>query len=158
MDSAEVMLLLGGNVGEVAATQERAIAMINERIGPVLARSRPHRTEPWGFSDPRPFLNRAVLVRTDRAPRAVLDLCLAIEGELGRTRDPSARYAPRTIDIDILWIGGLVVSEPGLTVPHPRIHERAFALGPAADVAPGWRHPRLGRTVLQLLDDLRPQP
>ena len=166
MGSGEVLLLLGGNVGEVTATQERAVALIAERVGPVLARSRPHWTEPWGFSDPRPFLNQALLVRTALSPRALLTACLAIEHELGRVRPALLRrrlregaagggYAARTIDIDILLIDGTVVKDADLAVPHPRLHERAFALAPAADVTPGWRHPVLGRTVLQLLDDLR---
>lgn len=150
----ETLLLLGGNIGDVRGTFARAEALIAGRCGTILARSRDHWTEPWGFTDDRLFLNRALLAETLLGPAALMDALLAIEAELGRQRTTAGRYSARTIDIDILLIGGRVVELPALVVPHPRLHERAFALGPAADIAPGWRHPRLGRTVLQLLRGL----
>jgi 2-amino-4-hydroxy-6-hydroxymethyldihydropteridine diphosphokinase len=150
---AEVIVLLGGNVGDPCAILASATVRIVERIGPVLAQSRDHWTEPWGFQDDRLFLNRAIIVDTGSSPEAVLDNLLAIERELGRKRLSKVRYAPRTIDLDILFIGELMVDLPQLVVPHPRVHERAFALGPAADIAPSLVHPVLGRTVLDLLND-----
>lgn len=151
----EVLLLLGGNVGDVRATLAEAAVRIGDRVGTVRATSRDHWTAPWGFTDDRPFLNKALLVRTALQPAAVLAACLRIEEELGRVRDPHARYGPRTIDIDLLLQGARTITTPGLTLPHPRLHERAFALAPAADVAPGLVHPLLGRTLLRALDDLR---
>lgn len=151
----ETVLLLGGNLGDLLATFVKAEALINERLGTVLARSRDHWTEPWGFTDERLFLNRALLVRSDLNPTALLEGVLRIERELGRIRDPAVRYSARTIDIDILLIGDRVIDLPQLQVPHPRMHERAFALSPAADITPNWVHPLLHRTVLKLLNDLR---
>lgn len=150
----EALLLLGGNIGEVRVMLDRAEAMINEQVGSVLSRSRDHWNEPWGFQDERLFLNLALVVRTDLSPPDVLHRCLAIEHQLGRTRGSGPRYSSRTIDIDLLLCGDRVISSPELTVPHPRMHERAFALAPAADVVPDWSHPILDRTVLNLLNDV----
>ncbi|HRH37517.1 MAG TPA: 2-amino-4-hydroxy-6-hydroxymethyldihydropteridine diphosphokinase [Flavobacteriales bacterium] len=151
----DVLLLLGGNVGDPPATLAKAEALIAERCGTILAHSRDHRTEPWGFVDEHLFLNRAVLLSSAMEPVALMKELLAIETELGRVRNSEQRYAARTIDIDILLIGDRVISEEALIVPHPRLHERAFALAPAADIVPGWIHPMLHRSVLQLLNDLR---
>lgn len=151
---AEVLLLLGGDRGELEATFAQAAARIAARIGPVLAQSRDHWTEPWGFTDDHLFLNRALLITSAMDPRAIMPELLRIETELGRVRDAAVRYAPRTLDIDMLMVGEEVIDAPGLTVPHPRMHQRAFALAPAADVAPGWMHPLLRRTVLHLLNDV----
>lgn len=153
--TTDALLLLGGNVGDPAATLRQAEVLIAQRCGEVSARSRDHWTEPWGFEDDRLFLNRAVLLRSTLGPVELLTELLAIERELGRVREATARYSARTIDIDILLIGDLVITDPRLTVPHPRMHERRFALAPAADIVPLWVHPLRGRTVLQLLFDLR---
>ncbi len=151
----EALLLLGGNIGEVEATLGRAERMIEDRAGAILSRSRDHWTEPWGFADERLFLNRALIIGTQHDPQQLMAALLGIEAELGRTREPQERYTARSIDIDILLIGDRVIEVPGLSVPHPRMHERAFALEPAADIAPHWRHPVLGRTVFELVRDLR---
>lgn len=152
----EALLLLGGNIGDPKLILSQAEALIEERAGRMLSRSRDHWTEPWGFSDERLFLNRAVLLNTTLEPLELLGELLAIELALGRNRSDEHRYAPRTIDIDILLIGNQVIDAPALQVPHPRLHERAFALASAADVAPLWVHPKLNRTVIELLNDLRP--
>lgn len=153
----EAVLLLGGNVGDVAGTFRKAEEAIVARIGAILSRSRDHHTEPWGFNDGRLFLNRALIVASDLDPRSLMNGCLTIEQDLGRVRDGSPVPKARTIDIDILFIGDQVIDQPGLHVPHPRVHERAFALGPAADVAPDLVHPLLKRTVLHLLNDVLQQ-
>lgn len=150
----EALLLLGGNIGDVSATMERADEMIGEQVGTVLSRSRDHWTEPWGFQDDRLFLNRALVVGTELSPQSLLEKCLDIERRLGRTLGSVERYSARTIDIDLLLCGDQVISSPDLRVPHPRMHERAFALAPAADVAPDWSHPVMNRTVLTLLNDV----
>lgn len=152
--SYEALLLLGGNMGEMKETFAVVEARIEQQVGRILSHSRDHWTEPWGFSDERLFLNRALIVETRSAPEEIMRVLLRIEEELGRTREQD-RYAARAIDIDILLIGNLVIDTPSLSVPHPRMHERAFALSPAADIAPGWVHPVLGRNVLEMLGDLR---
>ena len=149
---AEVIVLFGGNSGDPALTLQAALVLITKRIGPVLAQSRDHWTEPWGFTDDRLFLNKAIIVDTTLAPEDVMKELLAIERELGRVRSGDARYTARPVDLDILFIGTEVIDRPGLIVPHPRVHQRAFALGPAADVAPSLVHPLLGRSVLDLLN------
>ncbi len=92
-------------------------------------------TDPVGFAEQPRFLNAAAALETTLAPRALLDLLLAVERELGRTR-AGPRFGPRTIDLDLLLHGSAVVCEPGLTVPHPRLHERRFALEPLAELDP----------------------
>ena len=149
-----VLLLLGGNTGDPVGTLTRAEAAIAMRCGPVLARSRDHWTEPWGFADTRLFLNRALLMETRLAPEVLLQECLAIEGELGRIRVPGEGMTARPIDIDILLHGQLHIKAPMLHVPHPLLQERRFALAPAADIAPAFMHPVLRCTVLELLNNL----
>lgn len=159
----EALLLLGGNTGDPPATLARAIDLLSTQVGDLISVSRDHWTEPWGFPparrgearDDRLFLNKAVLLRTQLAPVQLMSECLRIEEMLGRKRGEGEGYAPRAIDIDVLLIGDRVIDEPGLRVPHPRMHERSFALAPAADVAPEWIHPLKQRTVLHLLDDLK---
>jgi len=151
---AEMIVLLGGNTGDPVITLTSAMGLIAERIGPVLAQSRDHWTEPWGFDDDRLFLNKAIIIDTALEPGRVMEELLTIERELGRERSPDVRYAARPIDLDILFIGSEVIDQPGLIVPHPRVHQRVFALEPAADVAPGMIHPLLGRSVLDLLNDI----
>jgi len=93
-------------------------------------------TEPWGYEDQPSFLNAAAEIEWGQIPRALLDRLLEIERELGRTRE-GPRYGPRTIDLDLLLFGEEVVDEPGLTIPHPRLHERLFVLEPLFELEPG---------------------
>ena len=153
----EAVLLLGGNVGDVHAAFSKAERHLVARAGAIRSRSRDHVTEPWGFTDDRLFLNRALVLDTELAPDALMRTCLGIEVELGRVRDGADAPKARTIDIDILFIGDRIIDTPGLRVPHPRVHQRAFALGPAADVVPDLVHPERHRTVLQLLNDVLEQ-
>jgi len=153
---AEWVLLLGGDRGELERTFAQAEARIAERVGPIRSRSRDHWTEPWGFQDDALFLNRALVIESELAPDALMEMLLAIERELGRRRDASGpRYTPRTLDIDVLFQGERTIATERLTVPHPRVHERAFALAPAADVVPALVHPVEQRSVLALLDRCR---
>ena len=148
------LLLLGGDLDDPPAYLDRATELLDRALGHHPCSSRDHWTVPWGFHDHRLFLNRALLVRTRCAPQDLMLLALDIERELGRQRPAAGGYAPRTIDIDILLMEDLMVRSERLTLPHPRMHERAFALAPAADLCPEWVHPGLGRTVLDLLNDL----
>lgn len=149
MRPLEVLVLLGGNEGDL---QEIFRSAENELSGSgrILARSRDHWTEPWGFKDPRLFLNRALLISTDLPPDALMAECLEIERRHGRVRK-IGQPAPRPLDIDILLIEDLAHRSEILQVPHPRMHLRTFALQPAADIVPLWVHPHEGATVIDLL-------
>jgi 2-amino-4-hydroxy-6-hydroxymethyldihydropteridine diphosphokinase len=145
---------LGANLGNREQTIRRAVDALGRRPGvDVLAVSAFRETEPVGFTDQPPFLNGAAVVETDLEPRALLDALLAVECELGRTRD-GPRFGPRTIDLDLLVFGNREVSEPGLTVPHPRLAERAFALEPLVELDPELEIPGRGR-VADLLRGLQ---
>jgi 2-amino-4-hydroxy-6-hydroxymethyldihydropteridine diphosphokinase len=109
----------------------------------VLAVSQLRETEPVGVVDQPPFLNGAVQVETTLVPRVLLDALLEIERALGRVREE--RWGPRTVDLDLLVYGGMTVDEPGLRVPHPRLHERRFALEPLAELDPALDIPGVGR-------------
>ena len=125
---------LGANLGNPAETIEQALDLLGEQDGlEVVAVSTLRETEPVGFPDQPWFLNGAVAVETDLSPRELLSRLLAVELALGRTRD-GPRFGPRTIDLDLLVYGSEEVSEPGLTVPHPRLAERRFALEPLAEL------------------------
>jgi 2-amino-4-hydroxy-6-hydroxymethyldihydropteridine diphosphokinase len=131
---AEVLLGLGGNLGDVPATIATALDRLQASGVRILARSSLYRTAPWGKTDQPAFINACVLGDTELRPRALLDRILAVEAELGRER--AERWGPRTIDIDILDYDGIVLDDPGLTLPHPRFAERAFVLVPLAGIAP----------------------
>ena len=139
---------LGANLGD----REGAIRDAAARLG-VLRLSTIRETEPWGLADQPPFLNAVAEVDTDLRPQVFLDRLLEIERELGRTRD-GPRWGPRTIDLDLLLFGDETIDEPGLSVPHPRLHERLFVLEPLAELAPTAVVPGLG-TVAALLTRLQ---
>ena len=144
-----VYLCLGGNVGDTRQYLEKAIDLIDSRIGRVTAKSGIYQSEPWGFKAEQMFLNQVVIAETELAPQIVLENCFQIEAELGRTRSGNG-YEPRTIDIDIIFFGNQTINQPNLTVPHPLMHRRNFVLQPLCNVAPDFVHPVLGLTVKQL--------
>ena len=133
----DVVVGLGGNLGDREATLASAVSELGA-LGTVLAVSALYETAPVGPPQPA-YLNAAARVETPRSPRALLDGLLAIERRHGRER--AQKWGPRTLDLDILWILGAVVSEDDLVVPHARLRERRFALVPLLDVAPDARHP-----------------
>jgi 2-amino-4-hydroxy-6-hydroxymethyldihydropteridine diphosphokinase len=136
---ARVLLGLGGNVGDVRLTFERAVAALCER-GDVrlVARSSDYQTPPWGITDQPAFVNACVLVETALEPHALLRLARGVEAKLGRDRTRETRWGPRTLDIDILAYDAEVLDAPDLQLPHPRMAERAFVMVPAAEIAPNW--------------------
>lgn len=150
----EVFLSLGSNMGDRAENLRRAVALIGEGAGKVTAVSAIYETEPWGFSADTPFFNMAAIVQTTLAPPEFLAALLAIEEKLGRVREPGAeRYTSRPIDIDILFYGDRIIDTEGLTVPHPRLHERMFVLAPLNEIAPEKVHPVLNRSIRDLFKD-----
>ena len=127
---------LGANLGDREAMLRSAIEQLAAEPGiDVVAVSTFRDTDPVGITDQPRFLNAAVAVETDLAGRKLLDRLLGIERRLGRTRE-GPRFGPRTIDLDLLLYGDEQIDEPGLEVPHPRLHERLFALEPLADLDP----------------------
>ena len=136
---------LGANLGDAVGTLRGAVEVLAARDGVTLrAVSRFYRTPAWGRQDQPDFVNAVALVDTSLAPRALLDLLLAVEAEFGRHRVEGERWGPRTLDLDLLLYGDAVVDEPGLHVPHPHLHERAFALVPLLEVLPNARIPGRG--------------
>jgi 2-amino-4-hydroxy-6-hydroxymethyldihydropteridine diphosphokinase len=141
---------LGANLGDCEGTIRRALELLDAEGIELVAVSTLRETDPVGFPDQPPFLNGAVAVDTELTPRELLERLLEVERELGRVRGEGPRYGPRTIDLDLLLYGDLVVDEPGLTVPHPRLAERRFALEPLHELDPDLRLPD-GRAVRELL-------
>lgn len=159
------MLLLGGNQGDRAAVFAAARLRIAATVGPVILASREYETEPWGtFAEGEKaqlFLNQAVVSETVLEPEAVLDAIQQIERELGRpdhrpeyTAGGERVYRERTIDIDILFYGSEIIGTERLTVPHPRLPERLFALQPAAEIWPDYTHPGLKISLKELFNSL----
>lgn len=150
-----VAIALGSNLGDRRAHLDWAIGQLATYLSQLRVSSF-HETAPVDVEGPQPpYLNAAVVGRTALAPRALLDLLLNLERTRGRTRP--ARRAPRTLDLDLILYGDRVIDEPGLTVPHPEFHRRAFVLDPLAEVAADWRDPRTGKTVGELASSKTPR-
>ena len=146
-----VYIALGANLGDRMANLEAAIAALAP-AATVLERSPVYETDPKYVTDQPRFLNMALAAETNLDAPALLALLKSIEKRLGRR--PGERYGPRPIDLDIIFHGDEIVDLPDLTVPHPRLAERAFVLRPLADLAPARIHPVTGNSVAKMLDDL----
>jgi 2-amino-4-hydroxy-6-hydroxymethyldihydropteridine diphosphokinase len=134
---AQALLALGGNLGEVRDTLERAIALLCEDGQMRLtARSSDYATPPWGIEDQPAFVNLCIAVATELTPTALLTRVQAVEQALGRRRTQERRWGPRPIDIDILAYDDVTLMGPELTLPHPRLLERGFVLVPLAEIVP----------------------
>jgi 2-amino-4-hydroxy-6-hydroxymethyldihydropteridine diphosphokinase len=155
MTAVDAYVALGSNLGDREAHLRASLAAL--RAQPeveVAAVSKVYQTAPVGPPPQGPYLNAVVRLRTTLAPRALLDCLLEIEAARGRKRE-GGRWSARTLDLDLLFYGSLTLDEPGLRIPHPHLHERAFVLAPLRDVAPGLVHPRLGKTVEELARSVR---
>jgi 2-amino-4-hydroxy-6-hydroxymethyldihydropteridine diphosphokinase len=142
-------LLTGGNEGDRILHMQQARTNIELICGRILQISSLYETAPWGEKNQADFLNQVMLIETIQSPQSLLQAILSIEEKGGRKR--TVKNAPRTIDIDILFYDSLILEEPGLTIPHPRIAERRFVLEPMNEISPDFRHPILGKTIQQLL-------
>lgn len=147
----EVYLGLGSNKGERLIYLKRAIDELH-KVGKVITISPVYETEPWGkIAQPR-FLNAVIRMVTELTPLLLLREVKAIEQRVGR--QPSPRWGPREIDIDILFYDGLILDTPELKIPHPYLHVRPFVLIPLADIAPDLVHPVIKKTVCELVKEL----
>lgn len=145
----KVYLLTGSNEGPSDEWLTKAAQLIQVHIGHVELFSSRYKTAPWGNTNQQHFLNQVLVVETTLSPLQVLNTILHIETSMGRIRH--YKWAPRIIDIDILFYDTLVVKEPDLQIPHPLLHERRFTLAPLAEVAPTFLHPTLNKNMLELL-------
>jgi 2-amino-4-hydroxy-6-hydroxymethyldihydropteridine diphosphokinase len=147
----------GGNVGDVKATFDAALALLSlhDRIR-LEQRSGLYSTLPMGIQAGRPFLNSVCGLSTELSPRALLNVLQSVENQLGRTRD--IRWGPRTLDLDILSYGHHVVSEPDLFIPHPALAYRRFVLDPLVEIDPGWCHPEFSVSTSHLRTRLQARP
>ena len=151
--AARALLALGSNVGDRRSRLQRAVEELAAGGLEILQASSLYLTEPVDYPDQPWFLNQALLVRTGLSPYRLLARCLEVEEALGRQR--RLPKGPRTLDVDILLYADRILSDPGLTIPHPRFHLRRFALTAAAEVAAEWKHPRLGLSLADLLERCR---
>ena len=158
-------LLLGSNVGEKEKNLSEAIRLINEAFKDLINEpvnlSSVYETEPWGFESDEKFLNQAVVLDTDIDPELIMRMCLIIEKQVGRVRygmnfDEEGKriYESRVIDIDMMLYGDRIIDTEFLKIPHPRLHEREFALLPLVEIAPDAVHPILKKTVKELLQSI----
>jgi len=147
---------LGANLGHTEQTLRTAATVIATLPGTTLcARSSLYKTPAWGLTDQPDFLNAVVMIETDLSAPELLSALMQVEHQHGRNRETEQRWGPRTLDIDILLYGNQVIDQPGLRIPHPHLHERAFALLPLHEIAPEIAIPGIG-TLSDLLLDMLP--
>ena len=152
---------LGGNLGEPAATLRAALLALDGLQGTRLLRaSRLYRTPAWGVEQQPDFINAVAMLETRLGAPALLESLFVIERQHGRVREAEQRWGPRTLDLDLLLYGDAVIDEPGLRVPHPHLHERAFALLPLLEIAADVEIPGRGlaRNAVSLLEKSNIQP
>jgi|TARA_B100000524_G_scaffold6204_2_gene4038 2-amino-4-hydroxy-6-hydroxymethyldihydropteridine diphosphokinase len=147
----EVYLQLGSNIGDRLDNLDQSIKIITERIGNVLEKSSVYESTPWGVENQRNFLNQVIFVKSNFDPYTILDLVLQIEKDMGRIR--IEKWGERIIDIDILFIDDLIIESENLCIPHEFIAKRKFVLQPMCEIAPGFIHPKLNKTISQLLEE-----
>jgi 2-amino-4-hydroxy-6-hydroxymethyldihydropteridine diphosphokinase len=143
---------LGSNRGDKTANCQAAVEGLAE-AGRIISVSSFYYTEPVGYKEQEDFINAVAILETNRSPVELLSICHAIEDRLGRRR--TVRWGPRTVDLDILLYGDLVMSRPDLIIPHPLMAVRRFVLAPFVEIAPAVMHPVLNKTMIQLLAELQ---
>ena len=152
-NKARAFIGAGANLGEPVRQIRQAQDALQKSPGiKFLGASSLYRTQPMGPVEQPPFINAVFALECELGPRELLALLLEIEQNMGRVR--IERWGPRVIDLDLLFYGEEIIKEPGLEVPHPRLHERRFVLAPLAEIAPGFVHPVIKKSVSELLAGL----
>ena len=148
-----VYIAFGSNIGDRGAAIEEALNLIEQNEMKIVKKSKIYETEPYGYVDQPSFLNGAVEVETNLSCRDVLERLLSIENQIGRVRE--FKWGPRIIDLDIIFYNNEIFDEEDLKVPHPDMQSRDFVLKPLNDLCPDYVHPVLGKTIGELLGELR---
>lgn len=146
-------IAIGSNLGDRVDNVKKAVLRAaDEENATLVFMSSFYETEPWGMKEQPAFINAVMGVETELAPAALLAHLKSVEAGLGRQK--AERWGPRVIDLDIIFYGGLVMDEKGLTIPHPSAHERAFVMVPLAEIAPDLIHPVLGKSAAEIAGGL----
>ena len=146
----KAVLLLGSNLGDSQLLFQQVISLIDERLGKLEIQSALYQSPPWGFEHENDFLNQVLILETDLAAGEILQTCLQIEVDLGRKRTTQV-YGARRIDIDVLFVNDEVMDTESLVLPHPRLHLRKFTLLPLLELIPDYVHPKLQKSIQELL-------
>ncbi len=149
---SRVYLLLGSNIGNRKETLSKAYKLIVQNTGVILSSSGVYESAAWGFKSNNHFLNQVLLIETEYSPQHLLSEILNIENILGRVRK-SKHYESRVIDIDILLYDDKIVEDINLKIPHPRLHQRNFALVPLVEIAGEFIHPVFNKTIKEILEE-----
>ncbi|MDA3904548.1 MAG: 2-amino-4-hydroxy-6-hydroxymethyldihydropteridine diphosphokinase [Bacteroidales bacterium] len=153
----KIVILLGSNRGDSKNLILKAKYLLESKLGTFLKASSLYESEAWGFKSDNAFLNQVLVFKTQLKIQEILKIALDIENELGRIRSHNG-YASRTMDIDLLFYDNLTIEEVDLQIPHPRLHLRRFTLEPLGEIMPDFVHPKLHKTIRELLvsckDDL----
>ncbi len=154
MELHTAYICAGSNIGDRAENCRKGFSVLTNAEDAVLkAQSKFYKTEPVDYRDQDWFVNAVIEVETGLNPFGLLKRLKEIERETGRT-EPSIRFGPRVLDLDIILFDDAVISDPGLEIPHPRMHKRCFVLRPLCDIAPDINHPVFGKDMRQLLDSV----
>ena len=149
----DIYLLLGSNLGDSKKYISDAIRLIKAEIGAVISASSLYQTAAWGKIDQPDFINQIINIQSDSDPKQLLNKIIVLEKILGRQR--IEKWGSRTIDIDILFYGNMIINEPDLVIPHPQLHNRRFTLMPLMELAPDFVHPILNQTISTLFESLK---
>ncbi len=144
-------LCAGSNIGDRVGYLQQANNLLKDTAGIIVTESSSiYETEPVGFKDQQWFANAVLKIETTLSPQELLEQCMRIEKQLGRKRDPDNRFGPRTLDLDILFYEDRIISDESLQIPHPRMHERAYALVPMLELDPDFVHPVIKKSVFDI--------
>jgi 2-amino-4-hydroxy-6-hydroxymethyldihydropteridine diphosphokinase len=146
-------LLIGGNIGDTIQFFGQCTKHIHQEVGNIILFSSCYESEPWGFSHENKFVNQVLKISTNLDAEKLLQKCQLIESYFGRKRNPEEGYHARKMDIDILFYNDLILDSKDLQIPHPRLHLRRFTLLPFLEIDSEFIHPKLNKSIYQLLSE-----